>query len=138
MNPNNIHPNIPLQATYNAVDDSRVFQKYVWAWLEKTLTKRYKALANTKNKLITYDNNVVILPYFSCSAGFTYSAKEKRWRTDTPYLKTRFDLGICKDKDFSWHWVWLSGLWAERRSKFGRSYEDILKYYYPWIKIINL
>jgi len=29
MNPKNIHPNIPSQATYNAVDDSRIFQKYV-------------------------------------------------------------------------------------------------------------
>jgi hypothetical protein len=29
MNPNNIHPNIPKQATYNAVDDPRIFQKYV-------------------------------------------------------------------------------------------------------------
>ena len=138
MNPNNTHPNIPAQATYNAVDDSRIFQKYVWAWLEKTLTKRYRALNKTENKLITYNNDVVILPYFSCSAWFTYSAKEKRWRTDTPYLKTRFDLGICKDKDFAWHWVWLSGLWAERRSKFGRSYQDIIKYYYPGVQIENL
>jgi peptidoglycan hydrolase-like amidase len=138
MNPNNIHPNIPYNATYNAVDDPRIFQKYVWAWLENTLTKRYKALDNTQSKIITYKDNIVILPYFSCSAWFTYSAKEKRWRTDTPYLKTRFDLWICKKKDFLWHWVWLSGLGAERRAKFGRSYQDILKYYYPGIKIETL
>ena len=135
MSPNNIHPNIPEQATYNAVDDPRIFQKYVWAGLENTLTKRYKALDKTQNKVITYNNNIVILPYFSCSAGFTYSAKEKRGRTDTPYLKTRFDLWICKDKDFAWHGVWLSWLWAERRAKFGRSYQDILKYYYSGIKV---
>lgn len=138
MNPKNVHPNIPIQATYNAVDDSRIFQKYVWAWLEKTLTKRYRALNNTEDKIITYNNQVVVLPYFSCSAGFTYSAKEKRWWTDTPYLKSRFDLWICKDKDFSWHWVWLSWLWAERRSKFGRSYQDILNYYYPGIEIKSI
>ncbi len=138
MSPQNIHPNVPLQSTYNAVDDSRIFQKYVWAWLENTLTKRFSALEKTKDKLITYDNYVVVLPYFSCSAGFTYSANEKWGWTDTPYLKSRFDIGICWDKDFSWHGVWLSWLWAERRAKFGRSYKDILNYYYSGIEIINI
>jgi hypothetical protein len=29
MSPQNVHPNIPKLATYNAVDDPRIFQKYV-------------------------------------------------------------------------------------------------------------
>lgn len=138
MNKSNIHPNIPLKATYDAVDDSRIFQKYVGAWLEKTLTKWYAALEKTKNKIVLYNNHVPILPYFSCSAGFTYSAKEKRWRNDTFYLKSKFDLWICKDKKFSGHGVGLSWLWAERRASFWWSYSDILKYYYPWIKIESI
>jgi peptidoglycan hydrolase-like amidase len=138
MNPQNIHPSIPKLATYNAVDDPRIFQKYVWAWLEKTLKKWYKALTKTENVLILYNNNIPILPYFSCSAWFTYSAKEKRWRDDTAYLKSRFDLGICKDKNFAGHGVGLSWLWAERRAKLGRTYQDILSYYYPWIKVENI
>lgn len=139
MIPDNQHPNIPRQASYNAVDDSDIFQKFVWAWLEKTLKKWYIALKNTENKLIIYNWYVPVLPYFSCSAGFTYSASETRWRTDTPYLQTKLDLWICSDKKFSWHWVWLSWLWAERRAKsFWRSYSDIIKYYYPWIEIVNL
>ena len=136
MDPQNQHPNIPSQAAYNAVDNPNIFQKYVWAWLEKTLTKWYKALENTKNKIIMYDDFVPILPYFSCSAWFTYSASERWWWTDTPYLQNKFDIWICSDKKFSWHWVWLSWLWAERRStEFWRSYTDILKYYYPWITV---
>jgi peptidoglycan hydrolase-like amidase len=138
MHPKNIHPNIPSKATYQAVDDPRIFQKYVWAWLEKTLKKWYTALARTKDKIVLYNNHVPLLPYFSCSAWFTYSAKEKRWRNDTPYLKSKFDLGICKDKQFAWHGVWLSGLWAERWSQFGRNYSEILRYYYPDITISNL
>lgn len=138
MNPENQHPNIPQLATYNAVDDSRIFQKYVWAWLQKTLKKRFVALEQTKDQLITYNNSIVVLPYFSCSAGFTYSAKEKRWWNDTNYLQTKFDPGICKDKSFNWHWVWLSGLWAERRSKFWRSYSDIIQYYFPWVEVVNI
>lgn len=139
MSPRNQHPNIPSNATYNAVDDPNIFQKYVWAGLEKTLTKRYKALSTTQNQLVMYDWYVPILPYFSCSAGFTYSASEKWWWTDTLYLQSRFDLWICSDKKFSWHWVGLSWLWAERRAKtFGRSYSDIIKYYYQWVEIINI
>ena len=139
MDPANQHPNIPNKASYSAVDDSDIFQKYVWAGLEKTLKKRYTALSKTENKLLTYNWIVPILPYFSCSAWFTYTAYEKRWWKDTPYLQTRFDLWICTNKKFSWHWVWLSWLWAERRAKnFWWSYSDILKYYYPWIEIVNL
>ncbi len=138
MNLQNTHPNIPSKATYEAVDDPRIFQKYVWAWLEKTLKKWYTALEKTKDKVVLYNNHVPLLPYFSCSAWFTYSAKEKRWRNDTPYLQSKFDLGICKDKQFAWHGVWLSGLWAERRSQFGRNYSEILRYYYPGITISNL
>lgn len=139
MSPDNQHPNIPSNATYNAVDDPDIFQKYVWAWLEKTLKKWYTALSKTDKKLITYNWYVPVLPYFSCSAWFTFTALEKRWRNDTPYLQTRFDLWICSDKKFSWHWVWLSWLWAERRAKnFWRSYSDIIKYYYPWTEIVNL
>ena len=139
MDSSNQHPNIPSEATYNAVDDADIFQKYVWAWLEKTLKKWYIALTKTENKIVMYDNIVPILPYFSCSAWFTFTAYEKRWWKDTPYLQSRFDLWICSDKKFSWHWVWLSWLWAERRAKnFGRSYSDILKYYYPGIKIVDL
>lgn len=139
MDSSNQHPNIPSEATYNAVDDADIFQKYVWAWLEKTLKKWYIALTKTENKIVMYNNIVPILPYFSCSAWFTFTAYEKRWWKDTPYLQSRFDLWICSDKKFSWHWVWLSWLWAERRAKnFGRSYSDILKYYYPGIKIVDL
>ena len=139
MNPKNQHPNIPNESTYTAVDDSDIFQKYVWAWLEKTLKKRYIALSKTENKIILYNNIVPILPYFSCSAWFTYTAYEKRWWKDTPYLQSRFDIWICSNKKFSWHWVWLSWLWAERRAKnFGRSYLDILKYYYPGIEVVDL
>ncbi len=139
MDPDNVHPNIPTNARYNAVDDPDIFQKYVWAWLEKTLTKWFKALESTKNKLVMYQNFVPILPYFSCSAWFTYSATEKWWWTDTPYLQNKFDIGICSDSKFSWHGVGLCGLWAERwATKFWWSSSDILNYYYPGITIVSI
>ncbi len=135
LNKENIHPNIPRDANYAAIDDPDFFQKYVWAWLEKTLTKWYQALNGTKNQIVIYDNYLPILPYFNCSAGFTLSAEEKRWWNDTPYLKPVYDFDACND--FIWHWVGLAWKWAERLAKQWMTYDQILKYYYDNIEIVN-
>ena len=133
INGKNKHPAIPQWATYNAIDDPNSFQKYVGAGLEKTLTKVYTQFETTKNQIITYKWNLPILPYFSCSAGFTWSGKEKRGRTDTPYLVSRIDPVSCTK--FDWHGVWLSGKWAQYLAMQWRTAEEILKYYYPGITI---
>ena len=132
----NSHPSISKNANYTAIDDPDFFQKYVWAWLEKTITKWYEALNATKNEIVMYDNYLPILPYFSCSAGFTLSANEKRWWTDTPYLKSVYDFNGCDE--FAGHWVWLAGKWAERFAQQGMTYDQILDYYYDGIKIIQI
>ena len=133
MTGKNKHPAIPVGSTYNAIDDPNSFQKYVWAGLEKTLTKVYTQMESTKNKLVTYKGNLPILPYFSCSAGFTRSGKEKRWWSDTPYIVSRIDPVSCDS--FSGHGVWLSWKWAQYLAMQWRTAEDILKYYYPGITI---
>jgi peptidoglycan hydrolase-like amidase len=80
-----------------------------------------------------YNWYLPILPYFNCSAWFTLSAEEKRWWIDTPYLKSTYDFNGCKE--FAWHWVWLSGKWAERFAQQWMTYDQILKYYYDGINI---
>ncbi len=132
----NTHPNIPAWSDYSAVDDPAVFQKYVWAWAEITLKKWPKALVATQSSLTIFDWYVPILPYFNCSPWFTYSANEKRWRSDTPYLISNLDAAKCKD--FSGHWVGMSGKWAEYRAQKWRTYMQILQYYYPWVKIESI
>ena len=136
LNKENIHPNILSDANYTAIDDPNFFQKYVWAWLEKTLTKWYQALNVTKNKIVMYDWYLPILPYFNCSAGFTLSAEEKRWWKDTPYLKSVYDFNSCDD--FVWHWVWLAWKGAERFAQQWMTYDQILKYYYDGIEIKDI
>ncbi|MDR0608397.1 MAG: hypothetical protein LBG52_08975 [Candidatus Peribacteria bacterium] len=91
----NLHPNIPASSSYAAIDSPEMFQKYVGAGAEKTLKKRSQALEATKNQVILYAGTLPILPYFSCSAGFTRSAKEKRGRQDTPYLDAVYDFSSC-------------------------------------------
>ena len=129
-NKKNVHPSIPKKSSYNAVDDPRIFQKYVWAWYEKTSRLWKKALKAVDNELVFYKNYVPILPYFSCSKGFTFSAKQKFWREDTPYLTNNLDLWKCNK--FRWHGVWLSGKWAEFLAKKWLNYKQIIKWYFPW------
>jgi len=136
MNKWNIHPSISPDANYTAIDDPDFFQKYVWAWLEKTLTKWYQALNATKNQIVMYNWYLPILPYFNCSPGFTLSAEEKRWWNDTPYLKSVYDFNSCSD--FAGHGVGLAWKWAERFAQQWMTYDQILKYYYDWIEIVDI
>jgi peptidoglycan hydrolase-like amidase len=73
------------------------------------------------------------LPYFSCSAGFTWSAKEKWWWNDTPYLQSKLDFAACFD--FNGHGVGLSGKWAQYLAEKWRTIEQILQYYYPGVEL---
>ncbi len=132
----NRHPSIPEGSTYQAIDSPDMFQKYVGAWLEKTLKKVPLLVQNMENQIAIYSGYIPILPYFSCSAGFTWSAQQKRWWTDTPYLQGRIDFEKCSD--FNGHGVGLSGKWAQYLAKQWWTYKQILQYYYPGIEVINL
>jgi SpoIID/LytB domain protein len=133
LDPAHRHPSIPEWTNYNAVDDARIFQKYVWAGVDSTLKLWKPALESTKNQIVTYNNNLAFLAYFSCSAGFTWSAKEKRWLQDTPYLTSVYDPAPCKD--FNGHGVWLAGNGATALAKDGKTYEQIIQYFYPGVTI---
>lgn len=135
LDPAHKHPNIPVWATYNAVDDARIFQKYAGAGIDSTLKLRKSALEYTKHQVVMYNNNLAFLPYFSCSAGFTRSASEKYWWTDTPYLTSVYDPAPCKD--FSGHGVGLAGNGASQLAKDGDTYEQIIQHFYPGVTIQN-
>jgi len=132
----NIHPSVPANANFSAIDSPEMFQKYAGAGVEKTLTKRYQALEATKNQIVLHDGTLPILPYFSCSAGFTFSGREKYGRLDTPYLQSVYDFSSCSD--FQGHGVGLAGKGAEFFAQKGMNYQDILQYYYDGIQIVEL
>lgn len=131
----NIHPSVPVWSSYQAIDDPRLFQKYVWAGIEQTTPRRQQALQKTANELVVYDTYLPILPYFHCSAGFIRSWAERFGRSDTPWLVSKLDLATCESGTFEWHGVGLSGDWAEKLAQKGTSYKDIIGYYYPWVRI---
>lgn len=132
----NIHPSIPAGVAYQAIDNPDMFQKYVWAGREKTSKMSARLWSDIHDMVVLYDDYVPILPYFSCSAGFTWSAKEKRWRTDTPYLQSTLDFAACFD--FNGHGVGLSGKWAQYLATKWWSMEQILSYYYPGVEVVSL
>lgn len=136
INWENVHPSIPAWASYQAIDNPDMFQKYVWAWREKTSKMSASLLADIQNKVVLYNWYVPILPYFSCSAGFTRSAKDKRWRSDTPYLQSKLDFGACFD--FNGHGVGLSGKWAQFLAEKWWTVEQILQYYYPGVEVKSI
>ena len=129
----NQQPSIPTWAIYNVIDDPRIFQKYVGAGYERTSKLWSKALKAMKDKYLFYNNYIPILPYFSCSPGFTFSAKQKFWWIDTPYLVNNIDLWKCNK--FYWHWVWLSWKWAEFLAKKWLKYNQIIQWYFPWVVV---
>ncbi len=135
INGQNSHPSISAGASYQAIDNPDMFQKYVWAGWEKTSKMSSTLLTNIRNKVVMYDGYVPILPYFSCSAGFTRSAKEKRWWNDTPYLQSKLDFASCFD--FNGHGVGLSGKWAQFLAEKWWTLEEILQYYYPGVELVN-
>jgi SpoIID/LytB domain protein len=137
LNGENQHPNIPDDASYNWVDDPRIFQKYVWAGRESHSPKWMEALEQTVDEVILYNWYLPILPYFHCSAGFTWSAMERFGWKDTPYLKWVIDFATCESWLFEWHGVGLSGDGSEVLAQKGVSYKNILKYYYDGIRIAS-
>lgn len=132
----NAHPSIPNHAEFQAIDDPDFFQKYAWAGVEKTLTKWQQALKATENEIVLYEKTLPLLPYFSCSQGFTLSAKEKFGWTDTPYLTNVVDFWGCST--FKGHGVWLAWQGAEYLAKQGMTYDEILQYFYPWVELSTL
>ncbi|MCX6822972.1 MAG: N-acetylmuramoyl-L-alanine amidase [candidate division SR1 bacterium] len=136
MNPANIHPSIPAGANYTAIDNPDMYQKYVGAGREKTSKTSATALASLGNTVVLYSGYVPILPYFSCSAGFTRSAKDRRGWIDTPYLQARMDFVPCFD--FKGHGVGLSGKGSQYLAEQGWDLKKILEYYYPGVVLTKI
>lgn len=131
----NRHPSVPEGVSYQAIDDPRLFQKYVGAWIEQTTPRWQQSVQKTRNEFIVYDEYLPILPFFHCSAWFIRGGNERFWRTDTPWLVSKLDVATCASGEFEGHGVGLSGDGAEKLAQRWATYQEILRYYYPWVSI---
>ena len=131
---------------YDGSDSPAVFQKYLGHNYSLRSPNWQKALQETKNVVITYDNEILRTAYFSCSNGTTKTPSQASWNSkyfkkvravyesvDDSYGKDtdKYNKGLCG------HGVGLSGKGAEILAKRGRDYKYILNYYYQDIKLVR-
>jgi len=92
---------------------------------------------DTRGMMVTYDNKVVLTPYYAHAVCRTLSWTEKWGGTTKPWLvsvKTNYD---CANYSYMLgHGVGMSQLDASRRATAeGLGWEDLVKYYYTGVKI---
>lgn len=133
-------PNKP----YDGSDSPAVFQKYLGYNYTLRSPKWQKVVTETKNEKVYFQDKVLKTAYFSCSNGITRTPEQARWTSDyfnnatSVYIAvddtygkdmTRYNAGRCG------HGVGLSGLGATNMAKNGKTYHEILHYYYQNIVI---
>lgn len=122
-------------APFNLNDDPAVSQKYMGYAFEKRSAGTVAMVDATKGKVVTYQGKLIKTPYFSKSDGkATISAKDKWGWTDTPFLQS-VDDSHCASTAFSGHGVGLSGCGATALANKGKSFEEIIKYYYKGVEV---
>ncbi|MBI5411854.1 SpoIID/LytB domain-containing protein [Candidatus Peregrinibacteria bacterium] len=123
-----------LGMPYDGSDDPDIFQKYLGYGYEQRSKNFTTAVVNTKSEVVTYKGSLIKTPYFNQSDGRTRSAEEVWGWKDTPYLKA-VDDPWCDDKTLKGHGVGLSGCGATELAKQGKTYQEIIKYYYTGVEI---
>lgn len=124
-------------APYDASDDPDVFQKYLGYGYEVRAPKHVLAVKTVNGVVVEYGGEIVKTPYFNSSDGRTRSAEEVWGWTNTPYLQSVED-PYCSGMGLSGHGVGLSGSGATGAAEVGRNYEEILKYYYTAVDLVDL
>ena len=116
----------------NTTGNDQVYRGYVSELIRPQVAE---AAAETMGKVVTYDGEIVVTPYFSQSDGRTRSWTEVWSSTDHPWLVSvpaPYDEGLSL-----WgHGVGMSANDAfGRAKKLGESWTDILKHYYTGVEI---
>ena len=119
---------------YDGNDDPAIFQKYLGYSFELRMPEFVGAVKLTENEVVTYQGELIKTPYFSQSDGRTRSAQEVWGWTNTPYLVSVPD-PWCAGLTLQGHGVGLSGCGAEAQARLGKTYDDIIKYYYTGVEV---
>jgi len=112
-------------------------QVYKGYGLEKRFSKQAQAVTETKDQVVTYQNELAVTPYFSCSDGRTRSAAEVGWYSGWPWLISVSDPygGGCTVGVNGNHGVGLSGKGSVGYAAIGKLYDWIIKHYYTGTEV---
>ncbi len=112
-------------------------QLYLGVECEKIMPNFVAAAQTTRGYMATYDNQVVITPYFGHAVCRTRSWTEVWGGTTKPWLvpvQTNYDCQYYGS--FSGHGVGMSQMDASRRATAeGTNWVDLVKYYYTGVKV---
>lgn len=95
-----------------------------------------RATELTESKILTYNGKPIAAVYSACNGGHTVSAKE-RWGSERRYLPAQVDPWDNSTKRTG-HGVGMSQRGAKAMAKAGKTYEEILAFYYPGTQITGL
>lgn len=123
-------------APYHLSDDPAKSQYYIGYGFEKRNTTGVRAVTDTSGEVVTYNGKLIKTPYFSSDDGRTRSAQEVWGWKDTPYLISVDDPG-CKGQEMRGHGVGLSGCGSLYFAKQGKSYKEIIKYYFQGVEVVK-
>lgn len=124
-------------APFHIDDDPNVSQKYLGYGFEKRNPTGVKAVNDTTGIVVTYNGKVVKTPYFHSDDGRTRSAQEVWGWTNTPYLVSVDDPG-CAGQTLQGHGVGLSGCGSAYMANLGKTYTEIIKYFYKGVEIAKI
>lgn len=93
-----------------------------------------KAVEGTRGVIVTYNDEVVMTPYFSRSDGRTRSWEEVWWGAGKPWLVSRPDPN-CIGMSLLGHGVGISARGARGMALNGSNHEQILKHYYTGVAL---
>lgn len=93
-----------------------------------------RAVLETRGMMVTYNNEVVVTPYFAQSDGRTRAWEEVWPAPGKPWLVARPDPN-CAGMSLWGHGVGLSARGARGMALAGNNFEQILKHYYSGIEI---
>ena len=93
-------------------------------------------VAVTDGQILTYNGRPISAVYSACNGGRTVSAKE-RWGSERAYLPAQDDPWDDSSKRTG-HGVGMSQRGAKAMAKAGKTYLDILSFYYPGTSIETL
>ncbi|MFH1426003.1 MAG: SpoIID/LytB domain-containing protein [Candidatus Kerfeldbacteria bacterium] len=129
---NILHPTKHADEPYilDATDNDQIYRG---ANFSKRSPRVRKAQKKTRKKVIMYDGEPIIAPYFSCSDGRTRAWSEV-WNGSYAWAQA-VDDPCCTTMTLWGHGVGLSGEGARYFAGEGWGYKKILKYYYSGVEI---
>lgn len=118
---------ITSSRTYD-VDDTVKYQAY---HANRTRKRSDEAIAATAGETLLYKGSLAQTVYCASNGGKTVSAKQK-WKNDIPYLIAKTDpYDKASGEKKNGHGVGMSQHGARQAALQGKTYVDILEFYYP-------